>query len=505
VLHKALAAAACRDIYWSNEYFYRWLSLSSGTESPARSPSRSIDPECVKTATIDGLRVEIRHRTFVSAARRLAAVRRLARDGRVPGAWVALARAMAKQGQLERALQFATSALADCRALGQREPGLQVHIVENQIAALQRAIAGRRVPRALARYLGDDGGYLKARTCHIPLERIDIQEDGNCAVCCAAWMPGFSLGNVFAATPALEIYNNPHAVAVRQSVLDGSFKFCDLVKCPATSGDALPTKEEAVAAWPGNTKEAVESGKLQFKGPAIVSLILDKSCNLSCPSCRSHIITEKIDMQERKEALINTSIAPLLLSARRMHVNPAGELFVSRPLRRLLGRLNRDEFPKLNLAIISNGTLFNRSEWEKFPGIHAMTESVRISTDAASKVTFEKLRRGGHWETFCENLQFIASLKTCGAIKWLFLSFTYQLENFQEMPAFVEMARSLHPETIVIFEKLENWGTFTPDEYRAKAVHDAEHALHDEFLSVIRNPRLAVRSPQLRADYFGLL
>jgi hypothetical protein len=64
---------------------------------------------------------------------------------------------------------------------------------------------------------------------------------------------------------------------------------------------------------------------------------------------------------------------------------------------------------------------------------------------------------------------------------------------------------AMSPETVVLSEKLENWGTFTPDEYPAKAVHHAEHALHSEFLSVIRHPQLAVPSSQLRADYFGLL
>jgi 2-polyprenyl-6-methoxyphenol hydroxylase-like FAD-dependent oxidoreductase len=73
------------------------------------------------------------------------------------------------------------------------------------------------------------------------------------------------------------------------------------------------------------------------------------------------------------------------------------------------------------------------------------------------------------------------------------------------MPAFVEMARELHPDTIVQFEKLGNWGTFTADEYQAKAVHHMDHPLHEEFLSIIRRPEMRQERPNLRAEYMALL
>ena len=57
---------------------------------------------------------------------------------------------------------------------------------------------------------------------------------------------------------------------------------------------------------------------------------------------------------------------PLLPSLKILHINPAGELFVSRPSRKLLELITDERCPDLVLDIISNGTLFSEGEWNKF-------------------------------------------------------------------------------------------------------------------------------------------
>src|SRR5262249_51525352 len=106
---------------------------------------------------------------------------------------------------------------------------------------------------------------------------------------------------------------------------------------------------------------------------------------------------------------------------------------------------------------------------------------------------------------FIENMRFLAGLRSSNTIKDLQFSMTYQLDNFHEMPDFVDLCRSLHPSSSVIFEKLENWGTFSAGEYTDKAVHIMAHPMHEEFLSIIRLPKLRPSPPSLKADYAGLL
>ena len=524
LLLKALKAAVEFDIYWSNEYFYQWLGGEASASVNDWLRNLLQPPKLREEITVEGHQLHIVERPFVPADARLASLRAFAIDMQMPGAGVAYARVLAKQGAYVEALAIArknlettrareTDAAAQARAnpsngaAGPRSAPRQyeLHVIENQIFALERVIAGKTVFRALKRYLGDDDGYLKARTCHMPFERIDIQENGNCAVCCAQWMPRFSTGNVLSdGVSALDVFRNDRSAAARQSMLDGSFKFCDLVKCPVFANEALPTKEAALV-FGENTRNGVQRGAVKHEYPSYVLLAFDQSCNLSCPSCRSHVITEKMDMQTRKEELIGTSIAPLLRQARVLHINPAGEIFVSRPLRRLLSKLNPTDYPDLKLNIISNGMLLNQREWDKFPGIHGMIDSIRISTDAATKPTFEKLRRGGRWEIFYENLKFLAGLKDRGEINEFKLSFTYQVDNFREMPAFVDMCRELSPHAVTIFEKLENWGTFKPEDYKHMAVHKMDHPLHEEFLAIISQPKMAVVPRRLYADYSGFL
>src|SRR5262245_65814891 len=93
-----------------------------------------------------------------------------------------------------------------------------------------------------------------------------------------------------------------------------------------------------------------------------------------------------------KARVVEEKLWPLLPTLRVLHINPAGELFASKPSRKLLELIDDQRCPNLVLDIISNGTLFSETEWNKFPGIHTKVRSVRISIDAACKETFEKLR-----------------------------------------------------------------------------------------------------------------
>ena len=507
----ALEACSRHDLYWTNEFFYRWMSHAPGKKAPWHS---------VFTARPKDVVVEAAGSRFViqstrSPSDRYAVIERLAKDSRFPGAAVAWARRLAKLGRETDALAVAKHAYA---AIEGSPLPWDFHIFRNQITALEWRNAGKTVSRGLQRYLGDDDGYLQERTCPYPFENINLQEDGNAGVCCAPWMPGFSLGNVISSNEtASQIYNGSMATAVRRSVLDGSFRYCDHHKCRLITGDELPTKaslaEHATKEYRmpagdvvgDNTKRAVATGQLTFDTPSLVLLAFDKSCNLSCPSCRSRVITEKIDLQLTKETLIEESIVPLLRCAESLNINAAGEIFVSRPLRRLLSRLNKKDFPNLKIDIITNGTLFTRREWEKFPGIHDMVNSVRVSTDGATKETFEKLRRGAFWEPFVENMRFLGELRQSGAFQWLKFSFTYQKSNFREMPLFVDWTDSIDPNRIVLFERLDNWGVFDPDVFLDLAVHFPEHPLHGEFLSIIRQPKLSPNPPSLTVDYSALL
>jgi Iron-sulfur cluster-binding domain len=362
--------------------------------------------------------------------------------------------------------------------------------------ALGLKLDGKMVPDRLVKFIGEDNLYLKQFVCPLPFEHFEISPSGEVLVCCGHWLPT-SIGN-FMKGPIDGILNSAKAQKIRESMTDGSYKYCNHLDCGAMIQGTLPTAKELDNPA---TRQAVADADYRMKGVDFLTFGFDQTCNLSCPSCRTHRIVEKTSASIEKALAVEEKLVDLLPTVKVLHINPAGELFGSKPSRKLLEMIDNERCPQLILDIISNGTLFTEEEWNKFPGIHGKVRSVRISIDAASKPTFEKLRRLGRYEPFVENMRFLSRLRAAGTIPQLKFSFTYQLENFREMPEFVEFCASMNAD-FAIFERLQNIA-FTAKDYRAKAVHHPEHPQHGEFLRIISKPIFATPRVWHDFDYQG--
>ena len=407
------------------------------------------------------------------------------------------------------ALRFAlmeTLAFALSRALGaQQRYSEALAAVEKAIAftpysihlkaakhSLQLRLDGKPVPPRLEKFIGADNGYLKQFVCPLPFERFDIGPNGDVLVCCGHWLPT-SIGN-FMTDSVENVLNSERAQKIRASMTDGSYKYCNHLECGTMTQEALPRREELHRP---RTRNAVAEQNYRLDGVDEIMFAFDQTCNLSCPSCRTHRIVEKVSQSVDKARAVEKKLLPILPTARVLHINPAGEIFASKPSRRLLELINDESCPDLVLDIISNGTLFTEEEWNKFPGIHNKVRSIRVSIDAASKQTFEKLRRLGKYEPFVSNMRFLRKLRKTGMVPQLKFSFTYQLDNFREMAAFVDFCEEMHA-NFAIFERLQNIA-FSPEEYRQKAVHYPDHPLYAEFIEVIKNP--IFREPRVWHDF----
>ncbi len=280
------------------------------------------------------------------------------------------------------------------------------------------------------------------------------------------------------------VLNSRVALDIRKSVTDGTYKYCNHVDCGAMVRDTLTRVENA----PEVIRTAMETKDFRLDHPSEVMFAFDQTCNLSCPSCRTERIVEKPSQSTAKARAVEDKFAPLLAKAKILHINPAGELFASKPSRKVLEMISDEAAPDVKLAIISNGTLFSEQEWNKYPGIHNRVQSIRISIDAATKVTFEKLRRLGRYEPFIENMRFLRHLRMT-VVPQLKFSFTYQIENFREMPAFVDFCEEMHAD-YAIFERLQNIA-YTLADYLERAVHRPEHRLYGEFIEVINTPKMS--------------
>jgi len=344
--------------------------------------------------------------------------------------------------------------------------------------ALRLKVENRIVPDRLMKFIGNDDGYMKKFRCPEPFTRFDIGPNGDVSVCCGHWV-NKQIGN-FTNDSVESIVNSPDAIKIRNSILDGSYKYCNHLECRPMIQETLPV----TTVLPDNLSNDSK------KTTNVIEQILfayDRSCNLSCPSCRTEKVMEKTSEVEAKVMAVTEKLLPIMSGLKILNINPAGELFASKASRRLLHHISDETCPNLQIEIISNGTLFSEDEWNKFPGIHNKVKSVRVSIDAASKHTFEKLRRLAIYEPFIENIQFLSRMRKEGIVPQLQFSFTYQLENFREMPDFVKFGKEMNAD-LVIFERLQNLGAYSDEEYRRIAVHKYDHVEFAEFTSIINSP-----------------
>lgn len=357
-------------------------------------------------------------------------------------------------------------------------------------SALRRALA--RMPnhlhlQALLRQADGtaDDPELNTRFCSAPFENIETEPGGDVHFCCPAWLP-VPIGNLAETRPG-EIWNSAAARAIRASIHDGSYRYCSRLHCPKLSGRTLPRR-----AAPGNARlariaEARETALAD--GPKKIVLSHDRSCNLSCPSCRSGLIVARKEEQQALNRMADEVLFPLMRHAERLRVTASGDPFGSAHFQYVLRHLDRAENPELKLDLQTNGVLLTPALWERL-GLEGRVRRLMVSADAAEAGTYAILRRGGRWEDLRRNLDFFAALRRTGRIGQFRLDFVVQAENFRQMPDFVHLARRLGCDAVK-FQMIRSWGTMSAADFARADISNPGHPDYAAFLEVLRAPQLS--------------
>ncbi|EIZ78442.1 radical sam domain protein [Novosphingobium sp. Rr 2-17] len=340
---------------------------------------------------------------------------------------------------------------------------------------------------------------LTGKVCLRPFIELDVLE-GTTHLCCASWLPT-STGNL-AGTPWRDVWNGDVARAIRTSMLDGSYRYCNKRTCPTIQSSQFRTIEE-LKADPQWSDIVTGSETIMARGPEILNLSYDRTCNLSCPSCRSSAYAADEQTRINFDTMQQNEILPLLKNAKSVFVTGSGDPFASKNFRRLMEQLDAQEYPELKFIIMTNGMLLTPRQWAAFPSLHKRVESLRISLDAATGPTHELLRRGARWSVMEQNLKFAGELLNDGLIDDLMITFTVQSENFREMGDAVDLAHQIGA-SHVYFGRMTNWGTFTTEQYMQKAVFVPGHPDHEEFVAACSDPRLRdpIVSPSDLDEFF---
>jgi MoaA/NifB/PqqE/SkfB family radical SAM enzyme len=320
-------------------------------------------------------------------------------------------------------------------------------------------------------------GYFCAR----PFEFAQVSPTGELYLCCPQHLDR-TVGNLLD-TDLMPAWNSAGAEEIRASILDGTFKYCNEDTCGMLQERNLLTVEEAQA--DARYSDIVSSRTTHLdRGPITINFSYDLSCNLSCPSCRTHQIILKGDAREPVRIIHDRVVAEHLVDAQRLVITGSGDPFQSRLYLSFLRTFKAETNPDLRIQLSTNGLLLNEEMWNSI--CHELVDWVDVSVDGASADTYA-LNRGGDFQKLLANLRFIGSLRDRGQLDHFELHFVVQKNNYHEMEDFLALGREVNCDK-VCFKQIVNWGTFTPDEYARRAVQLPQHPEHEQFLAVLRNP-----------------
>ena len=312
--------------------------------------------------------------------------------------------------------------------------------------------------------------------CSAPFNYTEVFDDRQ-YLCCPSWLPV----DVWDGKSIKSSFQSEKAKEVRESIIDGSYKYCDEKQCPYLSGlknnqysSKFVQKNDKTINYFRNKNE-VET----------VNFCFDRSCNFQCPSCRSELINYYGKDRKQVEKKLDEITNEISSTVKRLYLTGTADPFYSKSFREFLETLDSNKFKKLeSIHLHTNASLWNEKIWERVKVIHPYVNSCEISIDAGTKETYEtKTRIGGKWDVLLENLKFITQIPT---IKWYCFSFVVQDSNYKEMLIFYNIIKEYFKDRNVYWEvktnQITNWGTYNEEQYKSKAVHLEEHPLHKDFL-----------------------
>lgn len=304
-------------------------------------------------------------------------------------------------------------------------------------------------------------------SCNIPYRSITVDAESNCFLCgCSGWLP-IPAGKVSDFDSIESVFNSPVAKMLQQDIDQKKFTWCAVEHCGIINGNNINNFYS-------------------------LSISIDDSCNLACPSCRREMLMitsgpeyeKKIKDVDRILHWLERFESPIMIS-----LGGTGDALASLICRNIIKNYR---FRDGQTFIISTNGLLLKKVMSESPMLPAVS-FYNVSVDAGSKSVYENVRRPGKWENLIENLEWLAEHKQNALVT---LSFVLQNANYQDLPAFVELCQKYGFRAFV--QPLKDWGTWNdqpvlePDTwtvangtYQDHNVADPAHPNHDHFVEIL--------------------
>lgn len=328
----------------------------------------------------------------------------------------------------------------------------------------------------------------KRYICPNPFMYAELQESGNVSTCCYIH---HKFGNTNK-EQLKDIWNNQDFQELRRSILDGDYSYCDSSKCASMQAVLENRIHKSKYQVPyelilkKEVSDMTEYRQVQ-KLPKIISFDDDPTCNLSCPSCRKSLIVlskeQSMNKLEKQFKFLDDSVDSL----EELWLCGAGDPFASDSYKKLLTMFDFSKIPQLKIRIDTNGVLLNATVWNTtLKNVQDKIDTIAVSVDATNQNTYSIIRRGGNFNVLLRNLYFLSELKREKRFI-LLIRMIVQKDNFQEMIDFVKLGQKLNVDHVV-FSEIQNWGTFSHNEYIEKAVHLESNHEFNALCRILKDP-----------------
>ena len=307
--------------------------------------------------------------------------------------------------------------------------------------------------------------------CLSPFVMIEVTLNGDVRMCgCGAWMPT-TIGNLTKNT-LQDMLASELAQQIRQSIVDGSYVYCNEKFCGVIANNGLNTIDTV----PPNIA-TLFNDVTKFTMPHHISVQGDETCNLSCPSCRTQVKKTPSEQQQAQQ-LVGKIISNNLFSQAtdqkiKLEVSGTGEVFASPMLMNFINSIDPNKFPNLELDIGTNGLMCEQN-WHRLGNTQQSVKKITVSIDAANADTYEKIRRGGNWQNLLDAMKFLQNKKHTQGIA-LHTRMIVQQQNYLEMELFYQLCQQFDVD-VVEYSRLQNWSTWNQSEFRSHDVVDPAHS-----------------------------
>lgn len=294
--------------------------------------------------------------------------------------------------------------------------------------------------------------------CRTPLNHMELLTGGEIYCCCSTFMR--SLGNVKNSN-ILSIWNAIKHKIICLSVVNRTYTFCNKSMCPLLFGKEQKLVETADYDVYPEMKSS----------PSVSAIGFDHTCNLKCETCRDEIRIARGAEKEKMLEYARMTVEEILPKTDFLIMAGDGEVFASEAYRSIYKSPNMNHVGYIRL--LSNGTLFNPKNWDDFKQNKHGKIMLTASVDAASKETYEEIRRNGNFDVLKANMSFAGELRKKGELAYFRMNFVVQQKNYREMLDFVKWGLKIGADE-VFFTKILNWGTYSTDEFREISMMEAD-------------------------------